>query len=44
MTKTLSSIFMFVAMAATADFIGLGVLGLETQIGHGSIMNPEPMR
>lgn len=41
MPENLSDLFWIATTALMGDFLIFGTLGLESQIGHGSIWNPE---
>ena len=43
MPESLSDVFLIAATVVAGDMLVFGMLGLETQIGHGSIWNPQPM-
>lgn len=43
MPENLTSVFLLAASVVAGDFFVFGMLGLEAQIGHGSIWNPQPV-
>ena len=43
MPENLSDVFLLAAGVLAGDLLVFGMLGLEAQIGHGSIWNPQPM-
>ena len=42
MPESLTSAFLVAASVVAGDFLVFGMLGLEGQIGHGSVWNPQP--
>ena len=42
MPDSLADIFMIAAIVVAGDFLLFGMAGLEAQIGHGSIWDPQP--
>lgn len=43
MPESLSDVFALAAIVTMGDFFVFGMLGLEAQIGHGSMWNPQPV-
>lgn len=43
MPESLSDIFVVAAAVVVGDMLVFGMLGMEAQLGHGSVWNPQPV-
>jgi len=43
MPENLTDVFTLAAMVLVGDFFIFGMTGMEAQLGHGSVWNPEPI-